>query len=105
MTMVKLFSPVDFKGITLKNRIVMSPMCMYSCMKEDGKVTPFHMTHYVSRAIGQVGLIVTEATAVQHEGRISAQDLGIWEDDHVEGLKQLSVQLHTYVTATWIQSA
>src|SRR5690625_7688068 len=83
MTMAKLFSPVDFKGITLKNRVVMSPMCMYSCMKEDGKVTPFHMTHYVSRAVGQVGLIVTEATAVQPEGGISTQDLGIWDDDHV----------------------
>src|SRR5690625_2562239 len=105
MTMAKLFSPVDFKGITLKNRVVMSPMCMYSCMKEDGKVTPFHMTHYVSRAVGQVGLIVTEATAVQPEGRISAQDLGIWDDDHVEGLKQLNEQLHTYGAKTGIQLA
>src|SRR5699024_7576494 len=96
---------VDFKGITLKNRVVMSPMCMYSCMKEDGKVTPFHMTHYVSRAVEQFGLIVTEATAVQPEGRIYAQHLGIWDDDDVEGLKQLNEQLHTYGAKTWIQLA
>src|SRR5699024_4132507 len=85
--------------------VVMSPMCMYSCMKEDGKITPFHMTHYVSRAVGQVGLIVTEATAVQPEGRISTQDIGIWKDDHVEGLKQLNEQLHTYGAKTGIQLA
>lgn len=83
----------------------MSPMCMYSCMSEDGKITPFHLTHYVSRAVGQIGLIVIEATAVQPDGRISAQDLGIWDDDHIEGLKQLNEQLHTYGAKTGIQLA
>lgn len=63
------------------------------------------MTHYVSRAVGQVGLVITEATAVQPEGRISPQDLGIWEDEHVEGLKQLNVQLHASGTKTGIQLA
>ncbi|MFP3360827.1 NADPH dehydrogenase, partial [Planococcus sp. SIMBA_143] len=62
--MAKLFSPINFKNVTLKNRIVMAPMCMYSCSEEDGKVTPFHVTHYTSRAVGQVGLIMLEATAV-----------------------------------------
>lgn len=103
--MTKLFTPSEFKGITLKNRIVMSPMCMYSCTNQDGKVTPFHQTHYVSRAVGQVGLIMTEAAAVLPEGRISHEDLGIWQDDHIEGLKQLNEQIHSYGSATGIQLA
>ncbi len=84
-----LFSPYSIQGVTLKNRIVMSPMCMYSSFNKDGKVTNFHLTHYSSRAIGQVGLILIEATAVTPQGRISNEDLGIWEDSHIEGLSQI----------------
>lgn len=61
------------------------------------------MTHYVSRAAGQVGLVFTEATAVQPEGRISPQDLGIWDDDHVTGLKELNEQIHAYGAKSGIQ--
>lgn len=103
--MVKLFSPIEIGEITLKNRIVMSPMCMYSSTKKDGLLTPFHMTHYVSRAVGQVGLITIEATAVEPTGRISEQDLGIWDDDHVEGFQELNRQLHDYGAKTAIQLA
>ncbi|MFD2045934.1 NADPH dehydrogenase NamA [Ornithinibacillus salinisoli] len=103
--MAKLFSPITFQDITLKNRIVMSPMCMYSSMNEDGKLTPFHMTHYVSRAAGQVGLIMVEATAVQPEGRISPQDLGIWDDDHTSGFTELNEQLHSFGAKSAIQLA
>ncbi|ASK63270.1 NADPH dehydrogenase NamA [Virgibacillus phasianinus] len=103
--MNKLFTPIEFGNVTLKNRITMSPMCMYSCFDQDGKITPFHMTHYVSRAIGQVGLVFTEATAVQPEGRISAEDLGIWEDGHVEGLTELNKQIHAYGAKSGIQLA
>ncbi|MFC3038995.1 NADPH dehydrogenase NamA [Virgibacillus xinjiangensis] len=103
--MSKLFTPTDFKGITLKNRIVMSPMCMYSCEREDGKVTPFHFTHYASRAVGQTGLVMVEATAVQPEGRISANDLGIWDEGHTAGLKQLNDEIHAYGAKTAIQLA
>lgn len=60
----KLFSPWTLKGVTLKNRIVMSPMCMYSSYDRDGKLQPFHFTHYISRAQGQAGLIMVEASAV-----------------------------------------
>ncbi|WP_310258196.1 NADPH dehydrogenase NamA [Fictibacillus barbaricus] len=84
-----LFQPLTIRDVTLKNRIVMSPMCMYSCYDQDGKVTPWHMTHYTSRAVGQTGLIMTEATAVSPQGRISPEDLGIWDDSHIEGLSQL----------------
>src|SRR5690625_756335 len=103
--MSKLFSPLDIKGVTLKNRIVMSPMCMYSSTDKDGKLTPFHMTHYISRAVGQVGLIMIEATAVDPTGRISEQDLGIWHDDHIQGFKELNNQLHHYGAKTAIQLA
>lgn len=100
-----LFSPYTVKGVTLKNRIVMSPMCMYSSHNEDGQVEDWHMTHYVSRAVGQVGLIMVEATAVQPQGRISAQDLGIWSDEHVAGFKELNRQLKAHGSATAIQLA
>lgn len=103
--MSKLFSPIDFKGITLKNRIVMSPMCMYSSTAKDGMVTSFHCTHYISRAVGQAGLIMLEATAVQPGGRISDQDLGIWDDEHVDGLKKLNKEIHYYGAKSGIQLA
>lgn len=101
----KLFSPITFKGVTLKNRIVMSPMCMYSVPQEDGTVQPFHMTHYESRAVGQVGLIMIEATSVLPEGRISPQDLGIWDDNHVEGLHKLNEAIHRNDAKSAIQLA
>lgn len=85
----KLFEPYTIRNVTLKNRIVMSPMCMYACPGEDGMVQDFHLVHYTSRAIGQVGLIIQEATAVLPEGRISPNDLGIWDDRHIEGLAKL----------------
>ncbi|WP_188206085.1 NADPH dehydrogenase NamA [Alkalibacillus aidingensis] len=101
----QLFSPYSIKDVQLKNRIVMSPMCMYSCFTRDGKVTPFHMTHYESRAIGQAGLIMLEASAVQPEGRISYEDLGIWSDEHVDGLKKLNERIHDHGAKSSIQLA
>jgi NADPH2 dehydrogenase len=86
----KLFSPITIKNVTMKNRIVMAPMCMYSCHNEDGMVENWHRTHYTSRAVGGVGLIVVEATAVTAQGRISPQDLGIWNDEQIEGLRELT---------------
>ncbi|MFD2640277.1 NADPH dehydrogenase NamA [Piscibacillus salipiscarius] len=101
----KLFEPITFRNVTLKNRIVMSPMCMYSCYNQDGLVTPFHITHYESRAAGQAGLIILEASAVQPEGRISAEDLGIWSDEHIEGLKQVNQRIHAHGAKSGIQLA
>ncbi|GIN60627.1 NADPH dehydrogenase [Robertmurraya siralis] len=101
----KLFSTYSIKDLTLKNRIVMAPMCMYSSENEDGKVEDFHITHYVSRAVGQVGLIIQEATAVTPQGRISSKDLGIWSDDHIEGLSRLTKQIKSYGSKTGIQLA
>lgn len=102
---MKLFSPVTIKGMTLKNRIVMSPMCMYACQDESGHVNNWHRTHYTSRAVGQVGLIIVEATAVTKQGRISVNDLGIWSDDHITGLRELVQMSHEQGAKIGIQIA
>ncbi|AZB43463.1 NADPH dehydrogenase NamA [Bacillus sp. FJAT-42376] len=101
----KLFEPYKIKDVELKNRIVMSPMCMYSSMNEDGKLESFHRTHYVSRAAGQTGLIMLEATAVTPQGRISPNDLGIWSDEHTEGFASLVKEIKSYGAKTAIQLA
>ncbi|APH04509.1 NADPH dehydrogenase NamA [Bacillus weihaiensis] len=101
----KLFQSYGIKNVTLKNRIVMSPMCMYSSTGEKGFVEDFHFQHYISRAAGQVGLIMIEATAVTPQGRISPQDLGIWSDEHIPKLKQLVEGMKQYGSSTAIQLA
>lgn len=100
--MSKLFEPYQLQSISLKNRVVMAPMCMYSA-EDDGMVTPFHQVHYATRAAGQVGLIILEATGVVPEGRISNKDLGIWDDAHIEGLRQLVEGMKAYGAKTGIQ--
>ncbi|WP_019537162.1 NADPH dehydrogenase NamA [Paenibacillus ginsengihumi] len=100
-----LFTPYKIKDVTLKNRIVMSPMCMYSCDNQEGKVTDWHKVHYPARAVGQVGLIIVEATAVTPQGRISPLDLGIWSDEHVAGLKELTSLVHAHGSRIGIQLA
>ena len=86
--MSKLFSRFKIKDIEVKNRIVMSPMCMYSA-DNDGIAKDWHYIHYTSRAVGGVGLILQEATAVEPRGRISSNDLGLWNDNQIEGLKRI----------------
>lgn len=103
--MAKLFEPLTIKNVTFKNRIVMAPMCMYESDGEDGRVTDWHRIHYPSRAVGGSGLIMLEATAVQPQGRISARDLGIWEDSHVEGLTELVRLIKNSGAKTAIQLA
>ncbi|PKY89005.1 oxidoreductase [Bifidobacterium breve] len=79
-----LFTPMELRGLTVRNRIWLPPMCTYSAYARDGKPTPFHYQHYVSRAFGGFGLIIAEATAVAPEGRISPCDLGLWEDGQID---------------------
>jgi 2,4-dienoyl-CoA reductase-like NADH-dependent reductase (Old Yellow Enzyme family) len=86
--MTKLFSPLRIREIEFRNRIVVSPMCMYS--SQDGFANDWHLVHLGSRAIGGAGLVMTEATAVSPEGRISVADLGIWKDDHIDFLKRIT---------------
>lgn len=85
--MSKLFSNLSIRNLTLKNRIIMSPMCQYSA--HDGFATDWHFVHYASRAIGGVSAVIQEATAVCPEGRISYGDLGIWKDEHISKLKEI----------------
>ncbi len=82
-----LFTPLAQRGVTLRNRIVLSPMCQYSCV--DGAANDWHLAHLGSRAAGGVGAIVAEAAAVAPEGRISPADLGVWSDDHVAPLARV----------------
>lgn len=90
--MPHLFSPIKIKNIELKNRIVVSPMCEYS--SEDGFATDWHLVHLGSRAIGGAALIITEANAISAEGRITYGDLGIYKDEHIAKLKQITDFIH-----------
>ncbi|MFT4144190.1 MAG: NADPH dehydrogenase NamA [Mobilitalea sp.] len=99
---MKAFQPYTIKNMTLKNRIVMPPMCMYSA-EADGFVKNFHMTHYGARAIGGVGLIIVEATGVAPNGRISDNDLGLWSDEQMAGMRNLVESIHEADTKVAIQ--
>ncbi len=102
--MNQLLSPYKMGSVKLKNRVVMPPMCMYKA-KEDGCLSDFHFCHYSSRAIGGVGLIIVEATAVEPRGRISDNDLGLWEDAQIKGHQKLNDLLHSFGSKTAIQLA
>ncbi len=97
-----LFDPFDIRDVTLRNRIVVSPMCMYSS-PADGSVTDWHRVHLPSRAVGGAGLVFTEATAVTSQGRVSTADLGIWDDGHVDGLADIVRMIHAAGAAAGIQ--
>jgi len=85
---VKLFESYKIKNITLRNRVVMPAMCQYTA-DTDGFANSWHQLHYGSRAVGGVGLIIVEATAVEKRGRLSNHDLGIWSDQHISGLQAI----------------
>jgi 2,4-dienoyl-CoA reductase-like NADH-dependent reductase (Old Yellow Enzyme family) len=98
-----LFTPLQLGSLTLRNRIVVSPMCEYSC--EDGFANDWHLVHLGSRAVGGAGLVFTEATAVTPEGRISPQDLGLWKDEHIAPLARITTFLHSQGAYAGIQLA
>ena len=101
--MPHLFDPLTLRSLTLTNRIVVSPMCEYSSV--DGFSNDWHFVHLGSRAVGGAGLVLTEATAVTPDGRISPQDLGIWDDGHVAGLAHCVRFIHSQKTLAGIQLA
>ncbi|WP_369039229.1 NADPH dehydrogenase NamA [Stenotrophomonas maltophilia] len=84
-----LFEPITIRGVTFKNRIGMSPMCMHSALA-DGLVTDFHIVHYGARALGGTGLVMLESTPVLESGLVGPGDIGIWSDSHVPGLRKLT---------------
>jgi 2,4-dienoyl-CoA reductase-like NADH-dependent reductase (Old Yellow Enzyme family) len=98
-----LFEPLQIRDITLRNRIAVSPMCEYSC--EDGFANDWHLVHLGSRAVGGAALVMTEATAVSPEARISPEDLGIWKDDHIEFLARIAHFIHDQGAHAGIQLA
>jgi 2,4-dienoyl-CoA reductase-like NADH-dependent reductase (Old Yellow Enzyme family) len=98
-----LFDELTIRGVTLRNRIVVSPMCQYS--SADGFATDWHLVHLGSRAVGGASLVFTEASAVSPEGRISPQDLGIWKDDHIEPLARITRFLREQGAVPGIQLA
>ena len=101
--MSHLFDPLTLRSVTLANRIVVSPMCEYSSV--DGFSNDWHFVHLGSRAVGGAGLVLTEASAVTPEGRISPQDLGLYDDGHVPGLAHCVRFIHSQKTLAGIQLA
>ncbi len=85
--MAQLFDPLKLRGVTLRNRIGISPMCQYS--SEDGFPNDWHLVHLGSRAVGGAGLVMMEATAVEPLGRITPNDMGIWSDAHIEPMARI----------------
>ncbi|WP_144482412.1 NADH:flavin oxidoreductase/NADH oxidase, partial [Bacillus pumilus] len=100
-----IFDPFTLKGLEVKNRIMMSPMCQYSVDKKDGIATDWHYIHYVSRAIGGAGLVMVEMTDVEPDGRISDYDLGLWSEEQVPALKRIVDGIHQYGAKAAIQIA
>src|SRR5262250_2346667 len=101
--MPNIFDKLKIRDVTLRNRLVVSPMCEYS--STDGFANDWHLVHLGSRAVGGAALVFTEATAVTAVGRISPQDLGLWKDDHISGLARIVDFVHAQGALAGIQLA
>lgn len=98
-----LFEPIKIGDVTFRNRIGVSPMCQY-CY-QDGFSNEWQVVHLGARAVGGVGLVISEATAIVPEGRISPHDLGIWSDDHIEALSKVTTFIKSQGAVAGIQLA
>src|SRR6202040_3433568 len=103
MHMPGLFDPLAIRDLKFANRVFVSPMCQYS--SRDGYANDWHFVHLGSRAVGGAGLVMTEATAVLPEGRISPEDLGIWADGHIEMLRRIVSFIHEQGSIAGMQLA
>ncbi len=103
--MIHLLQPFHYKGLHLRNRIMMSPMCQYSVWDGDGRPNAWHRTHYISRAVGGTSLVMMEMTDVLPDGRITTRDLGIWDDAQVPAFREIIDQIHSYGAKVGIQIA
>lgn len=101
--MTDLFTHFLLKNLRLKNRIIMSPMCQYSAHLKDGMPSDWHFVHYSSRAVGGASLIMMEMTAVEPDGRIKDEDLGIWLDDHISAFARVAEGVHLFEAKVGIQ--
>jgi 2,4-dienoyl-CoA reductase-like NADH-dependent reductase (Old Yellow Enzyme family) len=98
-----LLTPLTIRDVTFANRIAVSPMCEYS--SEDGFANDWHLVHLGSRAVGGAGLVMTEATAVEADGRITWRDLGIWKTEHIEPLARITSFIKMQGSTAGIQLA
>lgn len=105
MSAITLDSPLQIKGLPLGNRVVMPPMCQYSVHNKDGVATDWHYVHYVSRAVGGVGLIIVEMTNVEPAGRITDRCLGLWSDEQIPALRRIVDGAHAHGAKIGIQIA
>lgn len=101
--MNQLFTPVVIRNITVKNRIAVPPMVVYSWSDDTGHVTQKHIDHYEAIAKGGAGLIIQEGTCVNKKGRLADTQLGIWEDAQVEGLKKITDAVHRHETPILVE--
>ena len=101
--MGRLFQELTLRGVTIRNRVGVSPMCQYS--STDGFASEWHVVHLGSRAVGGAGLVMVEATAVEARGRISPHDLGIWKDEHIEPLARVARNIEAHGAVAGIQLA
>ncbi len=100
-----LFEPLTLRGLTLRNRVWLAPMCQYSVTERDGTPTDWHLMHLGSHAVGGYGLILTEATAVVPEGRISPEDTGLWNDEQTAAWHRIVDFVHDQGTHIGVQLA
>src|SRR4029079_13678615 len=98
-----LFAPLQLREVTLRNRVAVSPMCQYS--SPDGFATDWHLVHLGSRSVDGARLVLTEATAVSPEGRITPHDVGLWKDEHIDVLRRIATFLQLNGAAAGIQLA
>jgi len=102
--MSQIFDKANIGDLQLDNKIIMAPMCMYKS-DNSGKIKKFHKIHYTSRALGKVGLIIVEATAIEPRGRISNNDLGLWNNEQIKGHKKLTKVCHKFGSKIALQIA
>jgi 2,4-dienoyl-CoA reductase-like NADH-dependent reductase (Old Yellow Enzyme family) len=100
-----LFSPFEVRGVRVRNRVWVAPMCQYSAEAGDGMTSDWHLVHLGSFATGGAGLVMTEAAAISPEGRISPQDLGIWNDEQAAAFARITAFVHEQGATTGIQLA
>jgi 2,4-dienoyl-CoA reductase-like NADH-dependent reductase (Old Yellow Enzyme family) len=103
--MTSLFDPITLRGLTVRNRIWLAPMCQYSCFDQDGIPNDWHLVNLGQHATGGFGLVMTEATAVVPEGRISPEDTGIWSDAHIEPWRRIAAFVRSQGAVAGIQLA
>ncbi|PWD49927.1 oxidoreductase [Serinibacter arcticus] len=103
--MTSLFDPIQLRDLTVPNRVWLSPMCMFACEQRDGVVGDFHLAHYGGIALGGTGLLVTEATAVSPDGRVSPDDAGLWDDAQVAPWRRVTDLVHAAGATIAVQLA